>query len=316
MLWLLLVIMFASLVLLGVSFFYWYSRQVKSEQSEVRGTEMQRAESSEEQVFSEGSYTFEGVWDEGGSDPQPCRLSFTKTAGQLRDCMYTNLRWSTTIRLSGEERGETLRFTGKIGNEDLIITVAPEKGDLKTLTGTGIDYAHQGASKVLKLYALIEPDALGAAIPQSSAPERIREGGAGQSITGNAEKVMVVNAAELADIASPSMSEKPKEDDSKVFDVVEQMPSFPGGNVMAWLSQNIKYPVVAAENGVHGRVVVQFVVEKDGSVSDVHAVKKVDPSLDKEAERVVKSMPRWNPGRQNGSPVRVKYTLPLTFKLQ
>ena len=315
MLWLLLSIMLASLLLLGASFFFWYSRQGKGGVTESERTEENTKETASA-LLADGSYIYEGVWDDGGSDPQPCQISFTKASGRLMDCSYTNLRWSTTIRLSGEERGETLRFTGKIGNEDLIITVAPEKGDLKMLTGTGIDYAHQGVSKVLKLYALIEPDALGAAIPQSSAPERIREGGAGQSITGNAEKVMVVNAAELADIASPSMSEKPKEDDSKVFDVVEQMPSFPGGNVMAWLSQNIKYPVVAAENGVHGRVVVQFVVEKDGSVSDVHAVKKVDPSLDKEAERVVKSMPRWNPGRQNGSPVRVKYTLPLTFKLE
>ena len=84
---------------------------------------------------------------------------------------------------------------------------------------------------------------------------------------------------------------------------------------MAWLSQNIKYPEIAAKNGVQGRVVVQFVVEKDGSVTDVHTVKKVDPSLDREAERVVRSMPRWSPGRQNGAPVRVKYTLPVTFKL-
>jgi protein TonB len=118
------------------------------------------------------------------------------------------------------------------------------------------------------------------------------------------------------EIAPPPEPEKPKEEDTKIFDVVEQMPSFPGGNVMAWLSQNLKYPVIAAENGVQGRVVVQFVVEKDGSVTDVHAVKKVDPSLDKEAERVVKSMPKWIPGKQNGSPVRVKYTLPVTFKLQ
>ena len=118
------------------------------------------------------------------------------------------------------------------------------------------------------------------------------------------------------EIAPPPEPEKPKEEDTKIFDVVEQMPSFPGGNVMAWLSQNLKYPVIAAENGVQGRVVVQFVVEKDGSVTDVHAVKKVDPSLDKEAQRVVKSMPKWIPGKQNGSAVRVKYTLPVTFKLQ
>ena len=118
------------------------------------------------------------------------------------------------------------------------------------------------------------------------------------------------------EIAQP---EPPKhEEENKVCDVVEQMPSFPGGMgaLMSWLSQNIKYPVIAAENGVQGRVIVQFVVEKDGSVTDVHVAKSVDPSLDKEAARVVKAMPKWNPGKQNGSAVRVKYTVPVTFKLQ
>jgi protein TonB len=118
------------------------------------------------------------------------------------------------------------------------------------------------------------------------------------------------------EIAQP---EPPKhEEENKVFDVVEQMPSFPGGMgaLMSWLSQNIKYPVIAAENGVQGRVIVQFVVEKDGSVTDVHVAKSVDPSLDKEAARVVKAMSKWNPGKQNGSAVRVKYTVPVTFKLQ
>ena len=117
------------------------------------------------------------------------------------------------------------------------------------------------------------------------------------------------------EIAAP---EPPKEEDTKVFDVVEQMPSFPGGQsaLMQWLGSNISYPVIAAENGVQGRVIVQFVVEKDGSVSDVQVVKSVDPSLDKEAARVVKAMPKWIPGRQNGAAVRVKYTVPVTFKLQ
>ena len=109
-----------------------------------------------------------------------------------------------------------------------------------------------------------------------------------------------------------------KEEETKVFDVVEQMPSFPGGPsaLMQYLSSNIKYPVVAEENGVQGRVVCTFVVEKDGSITDVRVVKSVDPSLDKEAVRVVKSMPKWIPGKQNGSAVRVKYTVPVTFRLQ
>jgi protein TonB len=96
------------------------------------------------------------------------------------------------------------------------------------------------------------------------------------------------------------------------------MPSFPGGDaaLQQYLSKNIKYPVVAEENGVQGRVIVTFVVERDGSITDVKVVKSVDPSLDKEATRVVKSMPHWIPGKQNGSAVRVKYTVPVTFKLQ
>ncbi len=116
-------------------------------------------------------------------------------------------------------------------------------------------------------------------------------------------------------IAEP---EPPKhEEENKVFDIVEQQPMFPGGPaaLMKYLNENAKYPVVAQENGVQGRVTVQFVVEKDGSVSDVHVLRGVDPSLDKEAVRVVKSMPRWTPGKQNGITVRVNYRVPVVFRL-
>ena len=123
----------------------------------------------------------------------------------------------------------------------------------------------------------------------------------------------VLKAKEV--IAQP---EPPKEEEHKVFDVVEQMPSFPGGNaaLMEYLSKNVKYPVVAQENGVQGRVVVSFVVERDGSITDVKVVRSVDPSLDREAARVVSSMPKWIPGKQNGSTVRVKYNVPVSFRLQ
>lgn len=117
-------------------------------------------------------------------------------------------------------------------------------------------------------------------------------------------------------IAEP---EPPKhEEENKVFDIVEQQPLFPGGPaaLMKYLSENTKYPVVAQENGVQGRVTVQFVVEKDGSISDVHVLRGVDPSLDKEAVRVVKSMPRWTPGKQNGITVRVNYRVPVLFRLK
>lgn len=119
------------------------------------------------------------------------------------------------------------------------------------------------------------------------------------------------------DIAAP---EPPKHvvEETKIFTVVEQMPMFPGGDgaLMGYLRDNIHYPTVAAENGVQGRVVVGFVVERDGSITDVNILRGVDPSLDREAMRVVKSMPKWTPGKQNGSAVRVKYQFPVSFRLQ
>ena len=120
-------------------------------------------------------------------------------------------------------------------------------------------------------------------------------------------------------VAPPPPPPAPKpEVSNKVFDVVEEMPSFPGGQgaLMSFLNSNIKYPVVAQENGVQGRVIVGFVVERDGSITDVKVMRSVDPSLDREAQRVVRAMPRWKPGKQNGSAVRVKYTVPVVFRLQ
>ncbi|NDW11103.1 energy transducer TonB [Dysgonomonas sp. 520] len=108
---------------------------------------------------------------------------------------------------------------------------------------------------------------------------------------------------------------KPKE---QIFKVVEQMPEYPGGQseLFKYLSSNIKYPTIAAENGIEGRVIITFVVGKDGSITSVKVARSLDPSCDKEAVRVVKSMPKWVPGRQNGQNVTVEYTLPVTFKLQ
>ncbi len=134
------------------------------------------------------------------------------------------------------------------------------------------------------------------------------------NVVGNDENGEVLKAKEV--IATEPV--KPKEEENKVFDVVEQMPSYPGGMgaLMQYLSSNIKYPAIAEENGIQGRVICTFVVERDGSITDVRIAKSVDPSLDKEAMRVVSKMPRWIPGKQNGSAVRVKYTLPVTFRLQ
>ena len=103
----------------------------------------------------------------------------------------------------------------------------------------------------------------------------------------------------------------------KVYDKVEQMPEYPGGMpaMIEFLQTNIKYPEDAVKQKVEGRVMVQFVVETDGSISDVHVAKQVFPSLDAEAIRVVQVMPKWVPGREKGKVVRVKYNLPIVFRM-
>lgn len=103
-----------------------------------------------------------------------------------------------------------------------------------------------------------------------------------------------------------------------MFTSVEQMAQFPGGEaaLMSWVANHINYPATAQENGVQGRVVVQFVVKKDGSIGDVKVVRSKDPDLDREAVRVVKTFPNFIPGKMNGQPVNVWYTLPVSFKLQ
>jgi len=102
-----------------------------------------------------------------------------------------------------------------------------------------------------------------------------------------------------------------------VFDVVEEMPSYPGGSakLFEYLATSVKYPKAAQKSGAQGRVIATFVVEKDGSIGDIKVVRSVSPELDAEAVRVLKGMPKWNPGKQNGKEVRVKYTVPINFSL-
>ncbi len=132
-----------------------------------------------------------------------------------------------------------------------------------------------------------------------------------------------VGAVQLNQTTEPIKIEEPKKEEpkveqkveNKILTIAEQMPSFKG-NVNAWLSSHLSYPAVAAENGIQGKVIVKFVVGKDGSVSQAQVVRGVDPSLDREAIRAVNSMPKWNPGMNNGQPASVWFTLPVTFKLQ
>lgn len=103
----------------------------------------------------------------------------------------------------------------------------------------------------------------------------------------------------------------------KVYDIVEQMPSFPGGleELHKWIDSNVQYPEVAWKNGIEGRVLLNFIVEKDGSLRDSIVIRSVHPMIDREALRLVGQMPKWNPGKRAGVPVRVRYFLPIKFKI-
>jgi protein TonB len=116
-------------------------------------------------------------------------------------------------------------------------------------------------------------------------------------------------------VAAPKEEEN---EDTPVFFIVEEMPEFPGGQLALrnFIAQSVKYPVIAQENGIQGKVFVNFVVAKDGTITNAKIFRGVDPSLDKEALRVVNSLPKWKPGKQGGKAVRVSYTVPINFVLQ
>ncbi len=125
------------------------------------------------------------------------------------------------------------------------------------------------------------------------------------------------NGIDIADLEQNKVVvAEPEPEDDKPLVAVEVMPQFPGGELMKYLNDNLRYPTIAAEQGIQGRVVVKFVVSKTGEISDVTVVRQLDPSCDKEAVRVVKSMPKWIPGKQNGRAVSAYFTLPVTFRLQ
>lgn len=122
----------------------------------------------------------------------------------------------------------------------------------------------------------------------------------------------------LIDVAPVVAAKEEEEETAEVFFIVEDMPEFPGGEMAlrAFIGNAIKYPVIAQENGIQGKVYVTFVVGKDGSVSNATIARGVDASLDKEALRVVNTLPKWKPGKQRGKPVNVSYTVPINFQLQ
>ena len=151
--------------------------------------------------------------------------------------------------------------------------------------------------------------------PQKQQP--VKKGKKAGTIKVNGQEIKVVEQDDIVtmegEVEAPAQ-ESPADD---AFDVVEQMPEYPGGPkaLMEFLNNNVQYPAEAEKAGIQGRVIATFVVEKDGSISNAKVVKSVDPLLDAEALRVIGAMPNWKPGMQNGKVVRVKYTVPLSFHL-
>ena len=126
-----------------------------------------------------------------------------------------------------------------------------------------------------------------------------------------------VEADQDTEVAIVEMTEEEEVEEEEVFYIVENMPEFPGGDVAlrTYIAQNVKYPEIAKENGLSGKVFVQFVINQKGEVQDVKIARGVDPALDKEAFRVVQNLPKWKPGSQRGKPVKVSYTVPINFQL-
>ena len=140
----------------------------------------------------------------------------------------------------------------------------------------------------------------------------------GQAVRVKYTLPVMFRLGEASDNKEADTQQEAKIDENGVHQVCEEMPEFPGGmqECMKWLGKNINYPAEAKEKGTQGRVIIQFVVEKDGSITEAKVARGVDPLLDAEALRVINSSPKWKPGKQGGQPVRVKYTIPVAFRLQ
>ncbi|MBD5236213.1 MAG: energy transducer TonB [Bacteroidales bacterium] len=174
---------------------------------------------------------------------------------------------------------------------------------LNTIQQTQIDIVDKVVNEVKDVQEIKESDAFAGAVTQE---------GSGDADKAKAFQEAVVTAP--VEEPKPVVEEKKEE---KIFEAVEQPAEFPGGMgaLMKWLSNNIRYPEAAAQNDIQGRVVLKFVVERDGSIGNVSVLKGVDKDLDREAIRVVKKMPKWQPGKNNGVAVRCYYQLPVTFRL-
>lgn len=225
----------------------------------------------------------------------------------------------TTKKVSDEDvrvRGTFRRQNIYDNSGHLKMRTSPYKGGLYIKT------KHYRAGKVVREYVIGRDDVIQATFYDEKGNVKglyLYENGNVRKISSPVLGVDPTSASTSVPASAPSSNATKVEETGPIFQVVEQMPQFPGGEMalFKFLNDNVKYPVIAKENGIQGTAIVSFVVNTDGSIVDVEIEKASgDASLDKEARRVIKCMPNWIPGRNEGKVVRVKYTVPVNFRLQ
>lgn len=249
------------------------------------------ADEGREAITLMGSMT-----DENGT--YPIKLEFEKAGAELTNCVYTNVDMGGKIRMDGYIDGSEFIFTGKDGNYTFQIRIDGHSYD-------GI--ATDGPKTLSVSLDKSAPTARSARSSLSTPADEAR------TETSPAERS--VNSRHVADATSRPVENTVPDDE--VYTVVEQPPSFPGGEaaLLKYISDHLRYPQTAMDEDIQGVVTVRFAVRANGSVGEVHIVQGLDPACDAEAVRVVKSLPRFNPGRQQGRPVAVWFTLPIRFQL-
>ena len=218
---------------------------------------------------------------------------------------------------------EQRKLADQVGQEAIIVDMTPQAEEVREKEVIEPEQIEEKPEEQLMTYRatelqIVEDEMVKPEDKILSQEEQVQSDGFAGSVNNSVGSTDLDNIHEhivdvVVEVKKPVV-DKPEE----VFTSVEQMPQFPGGDeaLMKFLSSHINYPPMAAENNVQGKVILQFVVGKDGRVGEVKIARSVDKDLDKEAMRVVKSLPKFIPGRQNGQAVPVWYTLPVSFKLQ
>ena len=253
-------------------------------------------------------------------------ISLALNANTITDYVYDEPQKQQPIKK--DNKAGTIKTGSQPINDIIVVAEAPttEPADDKTFIAKGFVYDKEEAKPTPIVGAVILIDGTKKGTVTDREGKFQIEVSMGDNITASyvGYESKTIGVSKLFSESSKTneyyigLQKETGEDQSeKIYDVVKQMPEFPNGHaaLFEYLSKSIQYPEEARKNSIQGRVIATFVVEKDGSISNARVVRSIDPSLDAEALRVINSMPNWTPGTQEGEPVRVKYTVPVTFKL-